>query len=303
MHKEDLVLRGPKDSYCKIPAGIQFVEAAIRRIQDTLPNDMLESYCCAILFEYIYGSRTYEALVKTGIAHIDGCHPINPTTILTNPTMTELERTATVHSVRLEDVQLHWTSRNLTLTADQGHKMPKDIAPDSATLFGTSKNNPQGFSTPSTIMTNPHLPGSSQFCLVLGLYQMIINNLHRSRSAKDFLFAGVHDHLLRDIVKKTAIDVHLDPARIHLTSLRIGCESATTPSILDNTEEIMGKLARSHQHWISPKGNTPYHVSQMHPGLLKTIQLYHLATTSIADCIARFMRFPPVQRQRIRSLY
>ena len=244
MRKEDLTLRGPKDSYCKIPAGIQFVEAAIRRIIDTLPNDIVEIYCVAILFEFIFGTRTYETLVKTGVAHIEGCHPINDNTVLTNPTMAELERTASVHSVRLHDIQLHWIERNLTLTADEGHKMPNDTPPDAVTLFGTSKNNQQGFANPSTIMSNPHLPGSSQFCLVLGLWNMIINNQQRNRASNDFLFAGVHDHLLRDIVKKTAVDVHIEPSRMHLSSLRIGCESATTPDIFDNTAEIMGQLAR-----------------------------------------------------------
>ena len=56
---------------------------------------------------------------------------------------------------------------------------------------------------------------SSQFCLVLG-------NPQRNQASNDFLFAGVHDHLPWHIIKTTAVDVHIDPSRLHLSSHRIG---------------------------------------------------------------------------------
>ena len=292
MNRIDHILRGHADLFCKLPAGMQFVEELILTIGNVYAGNlqMIMIYSVLALVEYMFGARTYQVMVKSKIAHMPepgACVPCGPSGDPLNlTTLDALERTASCHSARVCDVQFNWPNSK-SLFAYQWNELPDEI-PDSISMYGTEKNNPFGTKHPSSIMINPHLPGSSQLCLVTMLYSWIKNT--PARNADQFLFIGASDTQFMKLIKLTAKHVGYPEDRTVNTSLRIGCESATTQGLLDLTQTQMSLIVQDHQHWLTPHGSAPYHISQLVNGVLKTIQLYHRATTSIQDVLVRFCR-------------
>jgi hypothetical protein len=287
MNRTDKLLRGDTDRYKKIPAGIEFAQETRKTITLTITDPRLaEMYYVLVILEYMIGPRTMEFCVAPKVKRLT--QKITETSQST-PTIDELDKSNSIHSLTAQNLQLHWINngRTLTLSANQAQQFPSN-PPTSLTFYGTSKNNPFG-KGPTTITINPHLPGSSNICAVTETYRWL--RRRGPLAANEFVFLGAHDSLFTKEIKTTATRVGLDPDKMFITSFRIGCESATTAGILDLSQEALRQLAQQFQHWHTPGGAKTYHISQFDEGLIKTIQLYHLATTSIDETIARFMRF------------
>ena len=291
MNRFDNVMRGHHDRFCKIPAGIEFVEQLLAWIAAYYQNEpaMLSLYSILALFEYMFGGRTFECCVKTGVVHLPDCVPINDGDTDYHPSFVDMERTASIHSVRYEDVQFMWPDGTTLFAYDVHGLAAKTGFPDAIYLYGTQKNNQYGTHHPSCIVVNPQLEGCSSLCLVTMMYRWILRT--KPNTSRDFVFRGAHDHQFTEFIKNTADMVGLPRHRMHATSLRIGCESATTPELLDMTEQQARLLVQHHQHWLRPDGSKPYHISQLRPGVVKTAQLLRWKTTSISDTKSRFNRF------------
>jgi hypothetical protein len=238
---------------------------------------MRELYRTVTLFEFTTGGRTHETFP------ISRVNSTLPTTTATND---ELDENSCIHILRANEVQFNWPSGSLF--AFEFRRFPS-YPPISMNIYGTSKNNPSGKGV-TTISINPRMEGSTTMCIVTELWNWV-RKRRQDLPAHEFLFLGAHDRCVRDHMRFTARRVGLDPFRIFITSLRIGCQSATTAAIHDLSQESMQRLAQQFQHWHTSGGANTYHISQFNEGFIKTIQLYHLATTTIAETIARFMRF------------
>ncbi len=286
MHQEDLYLRGENDRHRKLPLGIEFIGRAIQVIPSMVPTSLITAYVVTLLFEYVFGGRTYQYLVKSGHSHLPNCPSTEDENL--SPSLDDLEEAASIHTIRNNDVIFGYESTtpsqyyNLT----QVRQMP-DYPPDWVSVFGTQKQHPGGVDFPTVVCQNSHLPGSANICLVQLLHQYVKST--PDRTAHAFVFSGIKSKLMAAIIKKTASLVGFDPHRTVLSGIRIGCASSSTAALFDMSQDMVDQLIQHHQQWKTPTGPTPYRVTQIDSGLVKTIQLYHLATTSIAYVIARFI--------------
>ena len=155
MHHWDNVLRGHIDRYCKIPAGIEFVMALLAVIAAEYADNpaMLSLYSVLVLFEYMLGCRTHEALIATNIAHKEGCVPVYGEINIIDADFEAADISASIHTARWQDLQFVWGDGRSCL----GSSIPYHDLPEAIVMYGTSKNNPQGSKHPGKIMTNPHL--------------------------------------------------------------------------------------------------------------------------------------------------
>ena len=288
MKQDDHLLRGEKDRYRKLPAGMEFIMATLNVIKVLLPPDIQRLYSVTILFEYGFGGRTYQTLVRPGHAHLPHCPPDNEDYMNQSTLIEQLEQSASIHSVKNSDITFNYLRRQPQrfYTLNQARDMP-DEPPDSISVYGTQKQHQSGVEYPSTIFQNPHLEGSAPVCLVKEMHKWV--RVTPNRAANDFVFIGAHDSLVNKIIKETAKAVGYDPARTFISSIRIGCASASTTGIFDMSQQIIDQLVQHYQQWKCPSGPGPYRITQLDEGLIKTIQLYHLGTTSIAYVIARFI--------------
>ena len=119
------------------------------------------------------------------------------------------------------------------------------------------------------------------------LYLYCIN--HPNRAGTEPFFAGAHNSQFTNIMKRVGTTLGYPPNRIHTTSLRCGCASATTVSLLDMSQQKVTAIAQNHQHWLTPRGNQPYHYDMLMNGVVKTCQLYDYRANNIAEVLARFV--------------
>ena len=154
-------------------------------------------------------------------------------------------------------------------------------------IYGTQKQHKEGVDFPSIIFKNPGLLGSANICLVQLMHQWVKQRPPQASIA--FVFLEVHSTLMSNIIKTEAQAVGFDPKRTVLSGLRIACASASNPEVYNMDQESINHLIQHHQQWKTPTGSAPYRVQQLDQGLIKTIQLYYLATNSIAYVIARFI--------------
>ena len=288
LHQEDQLLRGELDSYRKLPIGIQFIEHSIALIPTLVHSSLVSAYTVTLLFEFVFGPRTYQVLVRSGIAHLNNCPPTDNEHLTIPRDLDALEDAAGIHSVKNSDVLFNYLELNPPrfFTLDQARLMPP-YPPTSISVFGTQKQHQGGVEHPSIICQNPHLPGSANVCLVTSMHAYI--KATPDRAAHGFVFSEVKSPLMTKVIKTTAQQVGYDPRRTFLSSIRIGCASASTADIFDMDQDMVNRLVQYHQQWKTPAGSAPYRVSQLDASLVKTIQLMNLSTTSIAYVIARFI--------------
>ena len=287
MGRIDNILRGHIDQFCKIPAGMEFVMSMLAVIAAEYTNnpDLLALYSILTLFEYMFGCRTHEALIDTHIAHKPGCVPVNGEINLADFELELEETSASIHTVRWDHLQFVWPDGRSCL----GSNIPHNDCPEALVMYGTSKNNPTGSKHPGKIMINPHLPGSAPVCLVREMFYWAKSL--PNKTSQGFIFQGATDVRLSQLIKQTAIVEHLPPTRMHITSLRIGCVSASTRPTLDMSSEQLSLLVQNHQHWLTPGGSSSYHADQLIDGVVKTVQLYHTGSTTLNDTRTRFNRY------------
>jgi len=197
-----------------------------------------------------------------------------------NATINYLETCASIHTVRMHDVQFQWLNQypQLFFTLDQSRNMPTE-PPTCIAVYGSQKQHQQGVECPSIIFQNPLLPGSTEICLVKLMHQWVTQK--PPRASLDFVFLGVHNTKMSDIIKTEAQAVGFDPKRTMLSGLRIACASASNPDVYNMDQECVNHLIQHHQQWKTTTGSAPYRIQQVDSGLIKTIQLYFLTTNSI----------------------
>ena len=287
MGNQDKALRGHFDRFCKIPLGMEFVMSLLAVIAAEYRDNpaMLSLYSILSLWEYMLGTRTHEALIKTGLAYKPYCLPVDGDINLLDPTWEYVETSASIHSATWKDIQFMWADGRSRL----GHEQLYDDCPDCFHVYGTTKNNPTGTKHPSTIMVNPHFPGSANVCLVKELHTWA-RSLPQ-RQALQFVFLGAHELQFNQLIKQTARVERLPDNRCFPTGLRIGCESATTSTLMNMTSEQVQVIVQHHQNWRTLCDSAPYHVNQLVDGVIKTILLLHLGTTTLEHTRLRYCRF------------
>ena len=287
MKRIDATLRGHRDRFCTIPCGIAFVELMLIAIAEIYATDLTLRilYSLVTVFEYMLGDRTYEVFVKNSNAHnhLPACVSIEQ--LEYDPSYPEVQEAASIHSVVIEDIQFGWPNGQILL-ASETNKLPPEY-PDRMFVYGSKKNNPFGTKSPTTIVVNPLLPNSSPLCLVTEMYTYIKNNPRRASTEK--LFQGVHNHQFTKIMKQVAVQIGYPPDRIHTTSFRCGCASATTSDSLNMIQQQLTTITQHHQQWLTPRGSLPYHYDMLMDGVVKTCQLYDYRANNFAYVLARFV--------------
>ena len=291
MNRDDLILRGPKDAWCRIPVGLEFVEhlvAMVFKSPRLFSPAMRTMYVVIVLFEWFLGCRTREVFAPSKqIPAYEFCPATTAADNDINLELNYLEASASIHAAQNCHVQFFWAAENCFYCAHQVRQWP-DGVPDEVILYATQKNNPQGTTSPSNIIKNPQLPGYSSICLVTALSTWL--RTRPNQGAHDYLFLGAHDKVFRSLVKDTAKEDHFDETRTHIASIRMGCASASTTNIFDMSEEVMARLVQHCQHWRSRSGIKPYKIEQLQEGAVKTLQLLYKGTSTNASILARFCR-------------
>ena len=293
MGARDKIQRGPRDSWCNITLGAQFVEQLLLFI-DTVryagPSDayMRVLMRAGILMEYCWGMRVYEGLVRDQKQRRSTLYCDNDPEISVDTAVADAA--ACCHTVT--NAMVSFNSGN-TYTAFHAATQPGWAPPNgAATAFvilqlDSSKNHPQG-EPPKVIFTNAHAPHAVQFCLVDALRALAAHPRPHPVAATSHLLHGLSATALRDAVKTVATRVGLDPRRCHIRGLRIGCCSATTPAVLDIAGALQANVRDVAQGW-QPGGNAPYAREDVSVGVLKSIQLYDSRTNTIVDTVQRFV--------------
>lgn len=282
--REDVINRGPSDGWCLVPLGCEFVVKLLADIDShfsrlyQLNSDTHLAHRCAVLSEYMFGLRVFEAIPKSTNNHTQPSGA---------PSDADHDRSALIHTLEVRMLSFKWPDNPKTYFAHKPTDFPAG-PPLSATIMPSSSKNWAAGSEPSTIYRNSmDQPFNQTFDAVSELWKYVCQS---KRAPTDFLFSGVKDKTLRVLLKTTARNNKIDERRAHLRCLRIGCCSATTPDIFDYSVAMVAAVRQQHQHW-RPGNEQPYVHAQLSGSKLKSLQLYDIRLTNIADVIARFMRF------------
>jgi hypothetical protein len=272
--QHDIDTQGLLPANQKIPISAIFVQLTVDRIQTHFASQPSLSllYQAALVLMYMGGGRVYEVLVGSE-------------ELTTSPHTGRPHRT---HSYRVSSPRFNYVNPEVILD----FSAPDDLAAigfpsPSCTIQPQSTKNHQAGAPPQTLFANPREPGMVSFCICDLLYKLACSDRYRHPSAMtDYLFQDVSATVLLHILRLVAADYDIDPSRVVLSGLRVGCASATTST--QDIEQAAVSLGQAYQGWRTPGGMSPYRRANTSTGLVKSYLLYCSTINSMVQLKAQF---------------
>ena len=290
--KRDKISRGPRDTWCNITLGAEFVERLLAHVDTALYADnpyMRILMRAGILMEYCWGVRVYEGLVQPTSQPKSDLYCENDPEVTIDTAAADVA--ACCHTITADMVALRYGNAFVPfhVATTPGWTPPGNARPDLVTLhLASSKNHPDG-EPPRAIYPNTHPTGAVQYCLVDAMLALAAHSRPHPMGARAHVLHGLPAPALRAAIKTVAANAGLAPHRCHIRGLRIGCCSATTPKVLDLAGALQQSVRNTAQAWGSETGSNPYSHGQLDAGMLKSMQLYDRSISSIAETVYRFM--------------